>query len=212
MIDLYERIGVSKEASPDEIKKAYRAKAMETHPDHGGSPEKFGAIAKAYSILSDAEKRKRYDDGEDPEEMDSSPEDEAKKLILEFFLSAVDRADVDHQDIFRLVKGDIEKGIAGFKEAAQDTQKKIKKYESAMKRISVKKKSKNFLADSINAMIMEARKRKISLEKQVKVGEIALTILGDFEYSVDLQDIPSVRFTNPFYGSNFGIRTGLGGL
>lgn len=205
MIDLYERIGVSKEAPPDEIKKAYRKKAMENHPDHGGSPEKFGEIAKAYSILSDTEKRKRYDDGEDPEEIGSSPEDEAKKLILEFFLSHVEKADVDHQDMFRLVREDIEKGIAGFKKAAQGTQKKIKKYESALRRISVKKKSEDFLAGSINTMIREAKANEIGLKKQVKVGEIALTILKDFEYSVDLEDIPSVRYVNPFYGSNFGL-------
>ena len=57
----YDLIGVEKTASQDEIKKAFRKKALKEHPDKGGDPEKFKDLSVAYEVLSDPEKRKLYD-------------------------------------------------------------------------------------------------------------------------------------------------------
>jgi len=63
--DFYEILGVSKTASADEIKKAYRKKAIQFHPDKNpgdkASEEKFKEAAEAYEVLSDQPKRQRYD-------------------------------------------------------------------------------------------------------------------------------------------------------
>jgi len=59
--DLYEVLGVSRTASQEEIKKAYRAKAHKLHPDKGGDAEKFKEVNEAYQVLGDAKRRAEYD-------------------------------------------------------------------------------------------------------------------------------------------------------
>jgi DnaJ family protein A protein 2 len=61
---LYDTLNISKDCHQNDIKKAYRKLAMKEHPDKGGSQEKFKEINEAYSILSDPQKRKAYDNGQ----------------------------------------------------------------------------------------------------------------------------------------------------
>lgn len=71
--DYYEILGLPKTASIDDIKKSYRKLALDNHPDRlpenlkANGEEKFKIICEAYNVLSDPEKKNRYDRGEDPE-------------------------------------------------------------------------------------------------------------------------------------------------
>ncbi|QNN53348.1 molecular chaperone DnaJ [Nocardioides mesophilus] len=67
--DLYETLGVSRDADGDSIKKAYRKLARQLHPDVNPDPEtqeRFKDVTRAYEVLSDPEKRRMYDLGGDP--------------------------------------------------------------------------------------------------------------------------------------------------
>lgn len=67
--DYYETLGVARDASADDIKRAYRKLAMKYHPDVSDAPdaaEKFKAISEAYEVLHDSQKRSVYDRGGDP--------------------------------------------------------------------------------------------------------------------------------------------------
>jgi DnaJ-class molecular chaperone len=61
MSDHYKTLGVDRNASPDDIKKAYRKLAGQHHPDKGGDTAKFQQIQQAYETLSDPEKKNQYD-------------------------------------------------------------------------------------------------------------------------------------------------------
>ena len=66
MADHYEVLGVERDASPDEIKKAYRRLARELHPDVNPSAEaqeRFKLVTHAYDVLSDPQQRQQYDLG-----------------------------------------------------------------------------------------------------------------------------------------------------
>src|SRR5881275_1455098 len=67
-LDLYQRLGLKRGATEPEIKKAYRSLAKQLHPDRNkdnpNAAKRFGEITQAYDLLSDKDKRARYDRGE----------------------------------------------------------------------------------------------------------------------------------------------------
>jgi DnaJ-class molecular chaperone len=67
-MDLYQRLGIKRGASEEEVKKAYRSLAKQLHPDRNkdnpNAAKRFGEITQAYDLLSDKDKRARYDRGE----------------------------------------------------------------------------------------------------------------------------------------------------
>ena len=75
--DLYGVLGVSRSATPDELKKAYRKLTLEWHPDRhpegSGAEAKFREIKHAYEVLSDPKMKMQYDVGFDPETGDFDP-------------------------------------------------------------------------------------------------------------------------------------------
>ena len=72
-MDHYATLGVAKNATPDEIKKAYRKLASQHHPDKGGDKAKFQDIQSAYDVLSDPQKKAQYDNP--PSQMHGMPGD-----------------------------------------------------------------------------------------------------------------------------------------
>jgi len=94
--DYYKILGVDKSANDEEIKKAYRKRAMVHHPDrHSGATDdekkdheqKFKEVGEAYAVLSDQKKRQRYDTGQDLEEEGGgySPDIDPNSIFQAFF-------------------------------------------------------------------------------------------------------------------------------
>merc|ERR1719230_323474 len=80
----YKLLDVEKNASDSDIKKAYRKLAIKHHPDKGGDPERFKEITRAYEVLSDREKRQKYDQGGE-EAVDGEGGMDAGDIFSSFF-------------------------------------------------------------------------------------------------------------------------------
>ena len=77
--EFYTRLGLTPNASESDIKKAYRKLAIKHHPDKGGNEDTFKKLTEAYEVLSNKDKREKYDnfgkDGLDNNGMNFNPQD-----------------------------------------------------------------------------------------------------------------------------------------
>lgn len=89
MADLYEVLGVERAADVKAIRRAYRKKAKSAHPDAGGSQAEFEAIKRAHDVLTDPERRKKYDEAGD--ESDPAPNGPSSEAVMHV-ASALDEA------------------------------------------------------------------------------------------------------------------------
>lgn len=185
--NLYEDLKVSKKTTPEQIKEAFRKMAKKTHPDKGGNAEEFRAIAIAYNILSDEEKRRRYDNGENPDYINQPNKDENQVLsmILTLFNSVVDQnIDLTHNNLFDIIKQSIQTNQQNFKVEKERNKTNIEKYNNILKRIKKKEKSIPFiqiLDDKIRACNAEI----IHLDESIKLCDVALKLIEGCEYETE---------------------------
>ncbi len=90
MGDLYSILGVSRDASLSAIRRAFRKKVRSCHPDSGGSVEAFNELKTAYDVLSDPDRRRRYD--ETGQLGDRASGDPHRTKIIEILAAGLDHA------------------------------------------------------------------------------------------------------------------------
>jgi DnaJ-class molecular chaperone len=83
----YQTLGIDPDATQEEIKKSYREKSQEMHPDKGGDHQEFVQVTEAYRVLSSPERRRRYDETGDSEGPDIHGK--AMELALRWFTEAI---------------------------------------------------------------------------------------------------------------------------
>ena len=143
-LDLYQRLGINRGASEAEIKKAYRSLAKQLHPDRNkdnpNAAKRFGEITAAYDLLSDKDKRARYDRGEIDEDGNpkmpfgsgfggysggAGPQPGAGPGFENFNFGGADAADLSDlfEGLFSGSRGRQSGGFGGFRQRARAPQK-----------------------------------------------------------------------------------------
>jgi curved DNA-binding protein CbpA len=188
MVDLYGVLGVTPNASQDDIKRAGKQRRRETHPDVGGDPEAFIAVGRALAILSDPEARQRYDQTGDAEPRSAENEIQANAMsyLNGLVINLVESGAVDSPF------GD---AIGSMRSEAMSTRnmvlRKIDELNMRVRKIERNKdkfrrlKGENFLKRALEQRLSELRKVMIAVERERDVYDKAVDLLVSYRFDRD---------------------------
>ena len=200
-MDLYEFLGVDKEATQKDIKKAYLKLSKVCHPDtEEGSEEKFTELNEAYRILSNKELRKMYDEGGDLEEVKKESNGLVKRVFSIFEEALNSNGFVpDHEDIFKIMRELCNDKELKMKRDIQTVQNEIKNLEAIQFRMKNADIFKAYLDDQ-----KEDNKERIGkIEQEIRYISQVLSFIENCEYEVDEDDewdIPPRKYKGMSYG------------
>lgn len=173
----YETLGVDKTATADTIKRAYRKKAKESHPDIGGDENEMQALTVAYSVLKDNARRAHYDEtGEDSQQ---SFDMEVKNLVLQVFNEAIQK---NASHCLNAARKMLNEKQNEFKAQRSQMMKERQRLKGKQKKIKVR------VGENLFDLIIEQGVAGITvnldrLEHAMKVFTAAIKMLDEYESS-----------------------------
>ena len=182
-MNLYEILGVDKDASTSEIKKAYRNLAKKHHPDKGGDEEVFKKISKAFSVLQDDERREKYDNGEDIDEIVMDDREIATNNLCSVFdiVTSQHSFMADFTDIIIRMREEINEKSLMMQNDLSEADIAIKKFETIEKRLK-----SDVLKPHVIASLLHARNTKKQIEKALVIQDKMLELLENDKYDTDI--------------------------
>ena len=201
--NLYEILGLEKDASPSLVKKAYRRKSSENHPDrkpdgHDGMAE----INKAYAILSDPEKRKNYDETDSTQT--ASREDRVNNIFQEFLFQTSENCSSVHETITRsehLMKEAISKA----KTLIFANRHELRILEKKQKGYVFKGKGADLFGMRLSGKIESVVKTINKIEDEISLVEEAMKLLIEYEATDFPPNVPVQVFGNLIMGNDVFI-------
>jgi len=176
MMDPYQTLGVPRDSDPKTIKKSYRKLAKEHHPDHGGDESKITALTLAYDILSNPDKKKRYD-----ETGESGPDNRQPQIYAEFLKMS---EEILLKQEGMPIKQSVERIRVGIEQQMSDAESKIdhqvKVLEAAKARI-VQAPENDILGHMIQQRLDDFKKQKDQLKASMEIAQAALALFDSYE-------------------------------
>ena len=184
---LYNTLNVSKDASQEEIRAAYKQKAKDHHPDSGGSDEKMAEVNRAYMVLKDPVKRKRYDStGEESEVSFEVKFSQLVNHILVKLIEVRDESVTDMVDVFMDHCRDHRTEMVKMKGVIE---KKLFKLGNVISRLGD---GKGRIRRVLEGNIEHWKAEKGKFEAEIKFLDDAMEVISRCEYRID--DIPEPDF------------------
>lgn len=180
----YQELGVDAKADAATIKRAYRRKRSQVHPDKGGSAKAFVPLQRAYELLCDPIKRQRFDETGEAEDGKGLPA--AASVLASMLLQLVDGVDLDHNNIVELMRKAILEKEAGSKRETANLRARLKKRESAIRRIRHNGQGDNLLASILEGDIRIIERQIASIEEGDAFSAQLLKMLDDYAYQADI--------------------------
>ena len=178
----YTELDVPVDASLETIRQRYRTLAQMYHPDKGGDEETFKNIKLAYEILSDPVRRKQYDIT--GETTTSNAKDEAIANIVQILLHVVPNFNVDQDDLIKIAEMETRSMLDLVFKDIGVTERYIANLEKVSKKLRIKTEGENLLNSFVLNQIQQRRQELITFQHRVKVCNLMLEILKDYEYGL----------------------------
>lgn len=186
--DLYQALGVGRDAKSDEIRRAYRKAAKRAHPDGGGTVESFALVRTAVDVLSDDERRKQYDQ---TGEFGDKPVDNRDALAMTVAMNAIDAVigaiikhggDPAHYDVVADAKKHLTKCLLEVAVKTASTFDEAKAIRKLAKRFKSKKDKPNRIGAMLDARAAETeRNASNGLVEEENIRD-AVKILDEHEF------------------------------
>lgn len=195
--DLYSVLGVSRDCSTEDIKKAYRNLAKKYHPDvNNENNEVFSKILDAYTVLKDEQSRSIYDSTGSIESIDLD-----KKIILflsSFIIPAIlNVEDISNIDVVYSSKMYLGGLIDGNNSKIEKLNDEVLILEESKKRFRLKKDSKfskNIFAEIISQKIQSLKLESIEYENEIVFLNSCIDFLDNFEFiKGDMSEIKNIE-------------------
>lgn len=189
MTDLYTILDVSRDAGPGEIKRAYRRKAKEHHPDTGGDPEVFMAVARAYAVLSDDERRAEYDvTGKVDENVARNLLARVAKAVADMLDQALEQTNgrMSEVNLIEKMREATSKNILILKSELSKVTAQIKDLEGLRKRVKRNDDEPNLFVQIFDEKLKIAVEKRREIKDVLEVAERASEELEHYKSPVDM--------------------------
>lgn len=190
--DPYDLLGISRAANAQAIKTAYRQRVQTAHPDRGGDPEAFIAVARAFSLLSDPEARKLYDETGivDENALETLRKDVAV-ILADMFDAAVATAiatglGLERVDFVAQMRGAVETGLAEARLTESRAGREIGSLDALRRRVRRHQDGRNLFVDRLDAQIAAKQEASRTTRRRIVMLEMARTELGNYASEIEL--------------------------
>ena len=182
-LSLYAELGIERNASANEIDKAYRQRARRAHPDTGGSAEAFHSLAHAHAVLSDPDRRKAYDatgyEGElDAEDIASR----AMERIHELVGSVLDsELPFESVDLVAAIRDTLTKQKSEIAAGVKKMERQAKRAEALAARFR-RREGDNLIRGTLERRAAETRANAEKTRREEAVFARAIELLADYSF------------------------------
>lgn len=184
---LYSDLGVDEKASTAEIKRAYRRKSRNAHPDHGGDVEEFKRGQAAYDVLGNEQRRIEYDQFGTTEKIDD------EKQARGVFAQLIEKFCLVDGNIFELIRKQTKVGMENCDRQIVEAGAQIDRYERRIKKVAKQNaKTKNqtglgIVLAVMNQHLAAAQQQKNIAAKQREILGRVLELVDGLEFKADGQ-------------------------
>ena len=204
-MNLYKTLGVERDATPTEIKKVFRARAKDLHPDKGGDDEAFKNLSFAYMVLRDKKRRAIYDKtGEVSNDEINNDLRKISSVLLMLFEAAIKEgiASQNDLDIIKMMKQFLKKEAKEKEKKIQGIGDELVKTQQLAKRISCRKGDRNLFGSIIDNKRKLLNHSRAKLDQELRIIKLVLEELEAYDCLVEVVRMTEMYFVGGLVSSS----------